>query len=414
MALESDLVSCQLHQWIDLIFGYKQRGPEAVRATNVFYYLTYEGVIDLSSIDDPVIRQALENQIRNFGQTPAQLMTEPHPPRQSIMTISPLMFQPISEDLCMIMKFISNSPVVHLSANTNAQLPNPTVISITASLGFALNRWNNNYAGTNTSRLGTPVSESNQTALPSLPLTVDPLLATGNPATPLARRQLGDLFDQRLGVHWHNFITTSDSKFIFACGYPDNSFRIIDTDNARVRQVVYGHKAVVSVLARSECNITADCFVASGSHDCTVLLWHWSSRVQYLVGDHSSNGESVSPKVILIGHDSEITAIIVSAEHGLVVSASANGPVLIHTTQGDLLRSLKPLNTTFRRPRFLLISRECYVLVCYDAGNLCLFTTSGRLLKEVETRSQITVIFFSHSLHNIIKAVLMHVSFCFL
>ncbi|VDK31748.1 unnamed protein product, partial [Gongylonema pulchrum] len=28
-ALESDLVSCQLNQWIDLIFGYKQKGPEA-------------------------------------------------------------------------------------------------------------------------------------------------------------------------------------------------------------------------------------------------------------------------------------------------------------------------------------------------------------------------------------------------
>ena len=32
-------------------------GPEAVRATNVFYYLTYEGNVDLELLTDPVMKE---------------------------------------------------------------------------------------------------------------------------------------------------------------------------------------------------------------------------------------------------------------------------------------------------------------------------------------------------------------------
>lgn len=80
-ALESEFVSKNLHSWIDLIFGYKQRGEEAIKANNLFYHLCYEGAIDLDNVNDLTKRHALEVQISEFGQIPKQLFTTPHVPR---------------------------------------------------------------------------------------------------------------------------------------------------------------------------------------------------------------------------------------------------------------------------------------------------------------------------------------------
>ncbi|RXH68405.1 hypothetical protein DVH24_030738 [Malus domestica] len=77
-ALESEHASTHLHEWIDHIFGYKQRGKEAIMANNFFFNITYEGTVDIDKILDPVQQRATQDQIAYFGQTPSQLLTFPH------------------------------------------------------------------------------------------------------------------------------------------------------------------------------------------------------------------------------------------------------------------------------------------------------------------------------------------------
>jgi hypothetical protein len=80
-ALESPHVSRHLHQWIDLVFGSKQRGDAAIENTNVFHHLSYHGATDLDVIEDPQEKLATIGIIHNFGQTPHQVFLKPHQPR---------------------------------------------------------------------------------------------------------------------------------------------------------------------------------------------------------------------------------------------------------------------------------------------------------------------------------------------
>jgi hypothetical protein len=100
-ALESEYVSLNLHHWIDLIFGYKQRPPyliggddAAIEACNAYFHLTYENAVDLDykrKCDREVYQQYI-CQISEFGQTPCQLFDKPHVQRVPLNLIDNLIW----------------------------------------------------------------------------------------------------------------------------------------------------------------------------------------------------------------------------------------------------------------------------------------------------------------------------------
>ncbi|GAB6019627.1 hypothetical protein CHUAL_001189 [Chamberlinius hualienensis] len=98
-ALECDYVSSHLHEWIDLIFGYKQHGQAAIDATNVFHHLFYEGNVDIYNIDDPLKKNATIGFINNFGQIPKQLFKKPHPAKRFNHRISIIESVPLAPSL---------------------------------------------------------------------------------------------------------------------------------------------------------------------------------------------------------------------------------------------------------------------------------------------------------------------------
>ncbi|EDS28930.1 neutral sphingomyelinase [Culex quinquefasciatus] len=235
-ALESDFVSGNLHHWIDLIFGYKQRGEEALKADNLFYHLCYEGSVDLDQIKDLAARHALEVQISEFGQIPKQLFRTPHVSKL-LKVDSPLAHSGGSLSIdCELLVELDAQYFSHKDEITSLLLDEPTTNIFTSSKDGTFKCYN--------------LVERRQ--IRSVQISDMPLSAI------------------RL---------TSAKAAILGCW--DNSIIIYNLDYGKVSQVVPAHDDAVSCIS---C-VQGSNLLVSGSWDCSVKVWnnfHIDAVIGYL------------------------------------------------------------------------------------------------------------------------------------
>uniref|UniRef100_A0A4W3HXN9 Neurobeachin-like protein 2 n=1 Tax=Callorhinchus milii TaxID=7868 RepID=A0A4W3HXN9_CALMI len=373
-ALESEHVSAHLHEWIDLIFGYKQRGPAAVEALNVFYYCTYEGAVDLDAIADEKERKALEGMISNFGQTPCQLLKEPHPFR---LPADEVLKRQARVDNCVLNVF---QHLTELKSFFVEVMVSPDDLNV-CTLAPQVTLSHNCLIGTH-GWLPYDKNISNY-----FTFIRDPTVS--NPKT---QRSVNGPFAPGLEMSSKLFVISHDGKLLFSAGHWDNSVRVTSVTKGKLVGQHVRHMDIVTCLATDYCGI----HLISGSRDTTCMIW------QILQQGGIPVGLSPKPVQILYGHMEEITSVTISTELDMTVSGSKDGTVIIHTIRrGQYMRTLRPpceSSLPISIPN-LAMSWEGHIIIntiiegksnLKDKNALHLYSVNGKHLQSEMIREQVS------------------------
>ena len=353
-ALESSYVSCHLHEWIDLIFGCKQKGTLGANIFNLFNSLTYEEYFRtlFNSFDNKEDLQGYVEQVVHFGQTPVQLLKMAHPSKDA-------RFKPLDViDRWKISNFppdyeISKGPGVVLSLLSNSQ----GVWSI-------------------------------QSIRESLYLVKENTL---DKVTQIKMDGAKDmkLSDWEEAVQWkytfnsRNLVLIRNSEqycfwgdeLVVSGFHIDNSFKVHTLKGVLVKSV-HHHAGLVT------CVTSAGNLLFTGSMDTSIAAWKL----------FTNKDEKTKPFHIYLGHSEAIRQLAVQDKYNILLSLSVNGFVFMHEIRSSqCLRKL-----AYSQPiRLISVSEYGLVAIYLQKIGIKILTINGSELVSHLQKSDIKFLKFS-------------------